>query len=102
MSWPSLLPPHKQFDPLSLNRRNIEAAVPDSEDQLVLTKGDNNPVDDIGLYRGLKYLERKHVVGKVRGYVSTPSVCGYYLARISRFLPYVGYVTIAMVNLNML
>ena len=54
-------------DPLSLNRRNIEAAVPDPEDQLVLTKGDNNPVDDIGLYRGLKYLERKHVVGKVRG-----------------------------------
>lgn len=38
------------------------------EDQLVLTKGDNNPVDDIALYRGLRHLERRHVVGKVRGY----------------------------------
>ena len=44
--------------------------MPNPEDQLVLTKGDNNPVDDIALYRGLKYLERKHVVGKVRGYVT--------------------------------
>ncbi|KAG5734818.1 Signal peptidase complex catalytic subunit SEC11C [Termitomyces sp. T112] len=48
-------------------------------EQLLLTKGDNNAVDDIDLYRGIKWLERKHIVGKVRG-----------------FLPYVGYVTIAM------
>jgi len=47
--------------------------------QLLLTKGDNNYVDDIDLYQGLEWLERKHIVGKVRG-----------------FLPYVGYVTIAM------
>ncbi|KAF7319393.1 Signal peptidase complex catalytic subunit SEC11 [Mycena chlorophos] len=47
--------------------------------QRLLTKGDNNEVNDIELYRGLEYLERKHIVGKVRG-----------------FLPYVGYVTIAM------
>ncbi|KAF9045586.1 signal peptidase complex catalytic subunit SEC11 [Panaeolus papilionaceus] len=47
--------------------------------QLMLTKGDNNHVDDIELYQGLEWLERKHIVGKVRG-----------------FLPYVGYVTIAM------
>ncbi|KAF5392733.1 hypothetical protein D9757_000967 [Collybiopsis confluens] len=51
-------------------------------DQLLLTKGDNNPVDDIDLYQGLDWLEQKHIVGKVRGH--------------SRFLPYVGYVTIAM------
>jgi len=51
----------------------------DPTDQLLLTKGDNNPTDDIGLYEGLKWIERKHVVGKVRG-----------------FLPWVGYVTIAM------
>ena len=44
--------------------------MPNPESQLVLTKGDNNPVDDIALYRGLKYLERRHVVGKVRGCVS--------------------------------
>ncbi|KAJ7628622.1 putative signal peptidase [Roridomyces roridus] len=49
------------------------------DQQLLLTKGDNNPVDDTQLYGGLEYLERKHIVGKVRG-----------------FLPYIGYVTIAM------
>ncbi|KAH7915907.1 hypothetical protein BJ138DRAFT_1140723 [Hygrophoropsis aurantiaca] len=47
--------------------------------QLLLTKGDNNYVDDIDLYQGLDWLERRHIVGKVRG-----------------FLPYIGYVTIAM------
>lgn len=35
--------------------------------QLLLTKGDNNQVDDIELYQGLDWLERKHIVGKVRG-----------------------------------
>ncbi|KEP49162.1 signal peptidase complex catalytic subunit SEC11 [Rhizoctonia solani 123E] len=48
-------------------------------EQLLLTKGDNNELDDIQLYRGLRWLERKHIVGKVQG-----------------FLPYVGYATIAM------
>lgn len=47
--------------------------------QLLLTKGDNNHADDIELYRGLDFLERHHVVGKVRG-----------------FVPYIGYITIAM------
>ncbi|KAF9029552.1 signal peptidase complex catalytic subunit SEC11 [Hymenopellis radicata] len=47
--------------------------------QYLLTKGDNNYIDDIDLYQGLDWLERKHIVGKVRG-----------------FLPYIGYVTIAM------
>ncbi|KAF8128537.1 hypothetical protein EV363DRAFT_1265029 [Boletus edulis] len=47
--------------------------------QLMLTKGDNNHVDDIELYQGLDFLERRHIIGKVRG-----------------FLPYIGYVTIAM------
>lgn len=61
---------------LLLNRRSTEAAVPNPENQLVLTKGDNNPVDDIALYRGLKYLERKHVVGKVRGYAFILDVLG--------------------------
>ncbi|KZV96015.1 putative signal peptidase [Exidia glandulosa HHB12029] len=52
---------------------------PKTQAQMILTKGDNNPTDDIGLYRGLPWLERSHIVGKVRG-----------------FLPYVGYATIAM------
>ncbi|KAF5348872.1 hypothetical protein D9756_009772 [Leucocoprinus leucothites] len=40
--------------------------------QLMLTKGDNNYADDIELYQGLKWLERKHIVGKVRGYAAQP------------------------------
>jgi len=52
---------------------------PPARNQLLLTKGDNNPVDDIDLYKGISWLERRHIVGKVRG-----------------FLPYIGYITIAM------
>ncbi|XP_055648781.1 signal peptidase complex catalytic subunit SEC11C isoform X1 [Falco peregrinus] len=45
-----------------------------------LTKGDNNEVDDRGLYKeGQNWLEKKDVVGRARG-----------------FLPYVGIVTIIM------
>lgn len=45
-----------------------------------LTKGDNNTVDDRGLYAtGQFWLERKDVVGHVRG-----------------FFPFVGFVTILM------
>lgn len=39
--------------------------------QKLLTKGDNNYMDDIQLYQGLDWLERKHIVGKVQGYVSS-------------------------------
>ena len=55
-----------------LTRVTVRAAIlasPVSQDQLLLTKGDNNYVDDIELYQGLEWLERKHIVGKVRGYV---------------------------------
>ncbi|CAM9397086.1 signal peptidase complex catalytic subunit SEC11A [Lampetra fluviatilis] len=45
-----------------------------------LTKGDNNSVDDRGLYKpGQNWLERKDVVGRARG-----------------FVPYIGIVTILM------
>lgn len=45
-----------------------------------LTKGDNNAVDDRGLYApGQLWLEKKDVVGRARG-----------------FVPYVGIVTILM------
>ncbi|RUS28114.1 hypothetical protein BC938DRAFT_482297 [Jimgerdemannia flammicorona] len=48
--------------------------------QFLLTKGDNNQVDDRGLYnQGQMWIHRDHVVGKVRG-----------------FLPYIGMVTILM------
>ncbi|KAG1678929.1 Signal peptidase complex catalytic subunit SEC11A [Nymphon striatum] len=46
----------------------------------ILTKGDNNAVDDRGLYApGQLWLEKKDVVGRARG-----------------FVPYVGLVTILM------
>ena len=45
-----------------------------------LTKGDNNEVDDRGLYNpGQLWVERDHVVGRARG-----------------FVPYIGMVTILM------
>jgi len=78
------------------------SAVPLSRQRL-LTKGDNNPVDDVELYKGLEWLERKHIIGKVRGYVPSsdlndaPNISLFF---ILRFLPYVGYVTIAMVSTN--
>jgi signal peptidase len=70
--------------------------------QLLLTKGDNNYVDDLELYQGLQWLERKHIVGKVRGcakiYTMTfPYGCLMFFVMNPRFLPYIGYVTIAMV-----
>ena len=46
------------------------AAAPLAEKQLLLTKGDNNAQDDIGLYQGLQWLEKRHIIGKVRGYVA--------------------------------
>jgi signal peptidase len=52
----------------------------DDGDVDLLTKGDNNKVDDRGLYTpGQKWLNKEHVIGRARGY-----------------LPYVGMVTIIM------
>ncbi|KAF9385700.1 Signal peptidase complex catalytic subunit S11C [Podila verticillata] len=57
------------------------------EKQLLLTKGDNNPVDDRRLYqelyinRGKMWVEPKDVVGRVQG-----------------FLPYLGMFTIIMTD----
>ncbi|KAG1883191.1 hypothetical protein F4604DRAFT_1741271 [Suillus subluteus] len=71
------------FDNSTANRvisnRLAKLKLPPGEHQLMLTKGDNNHVDDIDLYQGLEWLDRRHIIGKVRG-----------------FLPYIGYVTIAM------
>ncbi|GAA5881849.1 hypothetical protein JCM3774_003057 [Rhodotorula dairenensis] len=66
--------------PIPIVHRVIETHnEPNNTDQWILTKGDNNPVDDVGLYRGMRYLKRSHLVGKVQAYV-----------------PYVGYGTILM------
>ena len=55
------------------------AVQPVIPEQLLLTKGDNNYVDDIDLYQGLEWLERKHIVGKVRGYAFICWFCAYIL-----------------------
>lgn len=48
--------------------------------QYILTKGDNNELDDVALYPvGQDFVHREQVVGVVKGY-----------------LPYVGYITIAL------
>jgi len=44
-----------------------------------LTKGDNNPVHDRGLYQGLTWISRHHVMGRAQA-----------------FLPYLGMITIWM------
>ncbi|BEI86555.1 hypothetical protein CcaverHIS002_0608420 [Cutaneotrichosporon cavernicola] len=59
--------------------RVIESHLSPNGSQMLLTKGDNNGADDVALYRGPEWLDADLVVGKVQG-----------------FLPYVGYVTIAM------
>ncbi|KAJ6573330.1 putative signal peptidase [Mycena sp. CBHHK59/15] len=66
--------------PIPIVHRVVQThGMPDNESlsvQSLLTKGDNNDVDDLSLYRGLERLEKKHIVGKVRcilpliGYVS--------------------------------
>ncbi|KDN49937.1 signal peptidase I [Tilletiaria anomala UBC 951] len=53
--------------------------LPHSDEQLLLTKGDNNDQDDLALYNGPRWMQRKNIVGKVRGYI-----------------PYAGYVTIML------
>ncbi|KAL7604022.1 uncharacterized protein LOC111907440 isoform X1 [Lactuca sativa] len=52
----------------------------DTSDIDILTKGDNNPTNDRGLYApGQQWLQRHHIMGRAVG-----------------FLPYVGYITIVM------
>ncbi|KAG1749659.1 uncharacterized protein EDB91DRAFT_1327137 [Suillus paluster] len=63
-----------------INTGLAKLKLPPGEHQLMLTKGDNNHVNDLDLYQGLEWLERRHIVGKVRG-----------------FLPYIGY---PMITLN--
>ena len=50
---------------ISLNEHDSE----NYKSELLLTKGDNNPGDDIVLYKGAKWLKRDQIVGKVIGWV---------------------------------
>ncbi|RHZ80369.1 hypothetical protein Glove_137g37 [Diversispora epigaea] len=52
----------------------------ETDKQFILTKGDNNQVDDRGLYNpGQLWIHKEHIIGKVKG-----------------FLPYIGIITILM------
>ncbi|KAG2070048.1 hypothetical protein BDR04DRAFT_1019928, partial [Suillus decipiens] len=64
-----------------INNRLAMLELPPGKHQLMLTKGDNNHVNDLDLYNGLEWIDRRHIVGKVRGYV---------------VIPYIGYLSIAV------
>ena len=54
--------------------------------QYILTKGDNNQVDDRGLYNpGQLWIHRKDVVGKVRGYVLLKSLASDWKVLITSY-----------------
>ena len=61
------------MDPLNFLTKN-----PLKEEFNLLSKGDNNPVDDRGLYpKNVIWLNKEHIIGKIRAYC-----------------PYIGYITI--------
>ena len=73
----------------------------------LLTKGDNNAVDDRGLYAASQsWIHREHVIGRAKGCASergtrrgaTPARTAHTRspARAHRYLPYIGMVTIIM------
>ena len=70
---------------------------PFDEDFVLLSKGDNNMVDDRGLYpRGVAWLNRKHIIGKIRGYC--PYI-GYFTILISDY-PILKYMVLGLMLLS--
>ncbi|KAF8157415.1 signal peptidase complex catalytic subunit SEC11, partial [Mycena galopus ATCC 62051] len=71
----------------------------DASSPLLLTKGDNNDLDDLSLYQGLEWLERKHVVGRVRCIIP---LVGYASILVNEY-PRLRYGILGVVGiLNML
>ncbi|KAJ3170620.1 Signal peptidase complex catalytic subunit S11A [Geranomyces variabilis] len=69
-----------QDKPIPIVHRVLEIHAAQNGSQYMLTKGDNNPTDDRGLYnRGQMWIRQEDVVGKVQG-----------------FLPHVGLGTILL------
>ena len=65
----------------------------------ILTKGDNNSVDDRGLYaHGQLWLQKKDIVGRVRGYWSMSLINLILTLSFHSFVPYVGIVTILITD----
>jgi signal peptidase len=54
-----------------------------TQDQLMLTKGDNNLLNDLDLYRGLDWLRRRHIIGKVRGFFTICWISYDYYGQIN-------------------
>ncbi|KAJ7162427.1 signal peptidase complex catalytic subunit SEC11 [Mycena filopes] len=70
---------------------------PDCPQQELLTKGDNNDVDDVGLYpEGMERIEREYVVGKVRFIIP---FLGYGSILLKNDDPRVRYAIFALVGL---
>lgn len=74
--------------------RVIEVHTKADGDVKILTKGDNNPVDDRGLYApGQYFLSPDEIVGKAKGCESFFTLC---CLTASSFVPYIGMATILM------
>ncbi|KAJ7853595.1 signal peptidase complex catalytic subunit SEC11 [Mycena leptocephala] len=56
-------------DAIPIVHRAVQTHDGPESSQRFLTKGDNNDIDDLPLYKGLERLETKYVVGKVRGII---------------------------------
>jgi len=59
---------HKVYEVPSDRKRtaqqwSMSSAIPD---QLLMTKGDNNFMDDVSLYEGRKFISREHIVGRAK------------------------------------
>jgi signal peptidase len=66
-----------------------------------LTKGDGNPIDGRGLYPpGQLWLEKKDLIGKVKGYASYLCfITQFYSRSVFRYCPYLGIVMTTMTDL---
>ena len=71
----------------------------DNGDYNALTKGDNNEVNDRGLYeRGQFWLNRKHIHGRIKGFL--PKI-GYLTILLNDY-PYVKYAVLGIMGLMVL
>lgn len=60
----SVYPVHS-IKPTHPRPRLAQLSLPPGKHQLIPTKGDNNYLNGIYLYKGLEWLDRRHIVSKV-------------------------------------
>lgn len=64
-----------------------------------LTKGDNNEVNDRGLYeRGQLWLNKKHILGRIKGYLPRIGI----LTILLNDYPYLKYAVLGIMGLLVL